>query len=155
MAVQSKSGAYDSLLVNKIPMEYYPGSGNFWQFRQTFRQFRQTVEKSEIKYFSLFWQFQLIGFPVISANYLYKFCRNCRQFTGNAGIAENSQILDMYVSMDFWVLSNKPPSLSKNIPSLLKSMDHASNQRAPSFSMQMQTSIRPTFGLDCRTSITY
>ena len=38
----------------------------------------------------------------------------------------------------------------KNTPFLLESMDHASNQKEPSFSMQMRTSVCSTFVLDCR-----
>ena len=38
----------------------------------------------------------------------------------------------------------------KNTPFLLKSMDHASNRKAPSFSMQKRTSVCSTFELDCR-----
>ncbi len=36
------------------------------------------------------------------------------------------------------------------IPLLQESMDHASSQKTPRFSMQRRTSIRSTFGLDCR-----
>ncbi len=38
----------------------------------------------------------------------------------------------------------------KITPFLLESMDHASNQKEPSFSMQMRTSVCSTFVLDCR-----
>ncbi len=44
-------------------------------------------------------------------------------------------------------------STFKNTPFLLKSMDHASNQKRPHFSMQMRTSICSTFGLDCRDRV--
>ena len=47
-------------------------------------------------------------------------------------------------------LENLRRSPFKALPFLLKSMDHASNRKVPSFSMQMRTSVRSTFGLDCR-----
>ncbi len=66
---------------------------------------------------------------------------------------------DMVMTVDYHIenIVKIPPFLEnpwgfsfKNTPFLLESMDHVSNPKEPSFSMQMRTSVCSTFELDCR-----